>query len=122
MYTVVYSILIKWMCTSVSDLHSAAEQPFIHLLCSFPPETSSYWGWLQSPHNSERNLINLTVTPEACDHCSFPSFSARTQEGDVELNLCYSDELTIEQSDALVITKHRGHSNIFQLCHTGLSV
>lgn len=51
-----------------------------------------------------------------------PPFYPIAQEGDVELNLCYSDELTIEQFNAPVITKHCGHSNIFQLCHTGLSV
>lgn len=80
---------------------------------SFFPPTSG--GWLQSPHNWEWNLINLTVTPGACDHRCFPN----TQEGDVELNLCYSDELTIEQFNAPVITKHFGHGSIFQLCHTG---
>lgn len=44
------------------------------------------------------------------------------QSGDTELNLCYADELTIEQFNALVITKHFGHGTIFQLSHTGLAV
>lgn len=43
------------------------------------------------------------------------------QEGDVGLNLCSCDELTIEQFNAAVITKHFEHGNIFQLRHTGLS-
>lgn len=51
-----------------------------------------------------------------------PPFQPVAQEGDVELNLCYNDELTIEQFNAPVITKHFGHGNIFQLRHTGFSV
>lgn len=51
-----------------------------------------------------------------------PPLQPVAQEGDVELNLYNSDELTIEQFSALVITKPFGHGSIFQLCHTGLSV
>ncbi len=51
-----------------------------------------------------------------------PPLQPIAREGDVELNLYYRDELTIEQFNAPVITKHFGHGNIFQLRHTGLSV
>lgn len=51
-----------------------------------------------------------------------PLLQPIAQQGDAELNLCYRDELTIEQFNAPVITKHPGHGDIFQLCHTGLSV
>lgn len=35
------------------------------------------------------------------------------REGDVELNLCYRDELTIEQLNAPLITKHFGQATFF---------
>lgn len=51
-----------------------------------------------------------------------PPLQPTAQQGYAEVNLCYSDELTIEQFNALVITKPFGRGNIFQLCPTGLSV
>ena len=77
---------------------------------------------MSSPHNCKSNLINLTVTWGTWPPLLPVPAQPKASEGCVELNLCYIDELTIEQFSDSVITKHFGHGDIFQLCGTGLSV
>lgn len=71
-------------------------------LCFFPLETSMEVDCKAHTTESGTWLTSQWLQKHVTTAAS-PSLQPIAQEGDVELNLCYSDELTIEQFNAPVI-------------------